>query len=69
MINQVFIYISLPKNTDSKKIYKYKFSETQAHFSEGPLGVALARLSSLGIRTQRNEHPLRGMPKGMTLLP
>ena len=43
VINQIFIIIFLLKNIKSRKIYEYKFFETQTHSNESVLGLALAR--------------------------
>lgn len=42
-MNQIFIIIFLLKNIKSRKIYEYKFFETQTDSNESVLGLALAR--------------------------
>ena len=79
-MNQVFISIFLPKNTRSRKIYRYKFSGKQACLSEGALVWQCAKprpsLKHAGLNSvpsfghaQKNVHPPLGRPKEMTILP
>jgi len=75
LINQVFFSIFLSKNTELKKIYKYKFLEKQAHPNKDVLGsvpspkllgVVVCQAPSMPNMIGLDSVPSLGMP-GLTL--